>query len=172
MQELTQEYIKFLFNYENGKLYWKNKTSIKSSIKINDEAGNIEKHKYGRITINRRRYGIHCLIFLYHNGYYPKIIDHIDNNPLNNNINNLREVTSSQNGMNRKSNKNSSSQYKGVSWRKERKHWKINICVNGENKYLGSSKSETNAALIYNKAATKYFGEYAKLNEVNLGIIK
>ena len=166
MQELTQELIRSLFTYRGGDLYWKNKSSIKSNVKIGNKAGHIEKHGYGRITINRKRYGIHCLIFLYHYGYYPKIIDHIDNNSLNNKIENLREVTRSENNMNSKKQKNTSSKYKGVSWRKGRKHWKVNICLNGKDKYLGSSKLETEAAKIYNKSAKKLFGEYAKLNEI------
>lgn len=165
MTELTQKYLKELFDYHNGNLYWK--VSKTNSIKIGDKAGYLDKStEYYRIRINSKNYRTHRLIFLYHKGYLPKIIDHIDNNSTNNNIENLREVTLSQNGMNRKSYKNTSSIYKGISWNKRDKIWITQIQINGKLKHLGSFKSERAAAFIYNVYARGYFGEFACLNDL------
>ena len=164
MQKITQEQTQSLFNYKNGFLYWKvNRTANK--VKGN-KAGSIDNKGYYKIQINNKQYFNHRLIYLYHYGYIPKQIDHIDNNPLNNNIENLRESTQLQNCMNRKSNKNSTSKFKGVCWHKVSNKWIANIRINGKLKHLGYFKSEIQAAKAYNKAAMKYFKEFAYLNEV------
>lgn len=100
-------------------------------------------------------------------------IDHIDGNPLNNQKNNLRLVTRQQNSANHfKSTKAFSSKYKGVhnmcNYYKKKiyKYWIANICVNYKTIYLGIFKNEKQAAKAYNKAAKKYFGEYARINNV------
>ena len=167
--KLTQEYIKLLFNYRNGDLFWKVKTAITSSIKIGNKAGGLNKSTgYYKIKINGKVYYTHRLIFLYHHGYLPKQIDHIDRDPLNNYIENLRESTQSQNCMNRKGNKNSSSKYKDVSWDEGTKKWRTHIRINGKLKHLGRFENEIDAAITYNKAAIKYFDkEYIHLNKLN-----
>ena len=91
-----------------------------NKVKSGDIAGSLNKtNKYYQIRLNYKNYLVHRLIFLYHHNYLPKVIDHIDRNKLNNKIENLREVTHSQNLMNCKSYKNSSSKYKGVTWIKK-----------------------------------------------------
>jgi hypothetical protein len=101
-------------------------------------------------------------------------IDHIDGNGLNNQKSNLRLCTHSQNMCNRKS--WGSSIYLGVSKRNVKYKSKngiiiytyffAEICVNNKDLFLGSFKSEIEAALTYNKAAMKYHGEFARLNKI------
>ena len=93
-------------------------------------------------------------------------IDHIDMNKLNNQKNNLRIVTKSQNMMNRRSLKNSSSKFKGVTWNKMAKKWKSSINKNKVKYHLGYFVDEIDAAVAYNRAAKELFKEYAYLNEV------
>ena len=61
---------------------------------------------------------------------------------------------------------NTHSNFKGVSFDKARKLWRANIHANGKQISLGRFKTEMAAALAYNKAATKYYGEYAWLNNM------
>lgn len=94
-------------------------------------------------------------------------IDHIDMNRLNNQKDNLRIVTKSQNNMNRGSYKNSSSIFKGVSWNKQHKKWCAEIRKNGIKIHLGYFINELKAAEAYNEKAIKLFGEYINLNIVD-----
>lgn len=171
MKEITQELVQSLFNYRDGKLYWKNINKYCHNRKNGDKAGNIESIGYYVTSINNKKYKLHRLIFLYHNGYIPEFIDHIDNNRLNNKIKNLRKATRLQNNRNAlkhktRNGKPTSSKYKGVHWDKRSQRWISKIIINKKSKYLGSSKSEIEAALMYNDAAIKYFKEYAYLNKI------
>lgn len=91
-------------------------------------------------------------------------VDHINGNALDNRRSNLRVVNCSQNQMNKAKVKNRSSQFKGVSFHIGRKKWLAQIEMNGRPKHLGTFKCETAAAVAYNQAAKKKFGEYAALN--------
>lgn len=93
-------------------------------------------------------------------------VDHVDHNALNNCRNNLRIVTNLQNQMNRRSNSNVTSKYKGVSWHIQTRKWRATIMINRKQKHLGVFICETDAALAYNKAAKEMFGEFAYLNTI------
>lgn len=94
--------------------------------------------------------------------------DHINGNGLDNRRCNLRVCNKSQNMMNRGKTKENTSGYKGVAWDKRAKKWKAHIRINSKLIYLGLFITKEEAALVYNKASKEYFGEYAKLNEVNI----
>lgn len=94
-------------------------------------------------------------------------VDHINGNGLDNRRKNLRLVTGTQNQQNQKPNRcGCSSQYKGVCWNKARRKWQATIKVDKKLRHLGCFERETDAALAYNAAATKYFGKYARLNVI------
>jgi hypothetical protein len=108
-----------LFDYKDGELFWKNKTSPFSNIKIGQKAGCFDKYGYIVIYLNKKQYGAHRLIFMMHYGYIPQQIDHSDNNPSNNCIENLREATISQNMQNAIISKRNNSGIKGVNFDKK-----------------------------------------------------
>lgn len=96
-------------------------------------------------------------------------IDHIDGNGLNNQKSNLRLCNQSQNEANSCISARNSSGYKGVSFSgKEYTHnpWRSRIRVHRIIHELGFFPTPEIAAIAYNNAALKYFGEYAKLNIV------
>lgn len=94
------------------------------------------------------------------------IIDHIDGNGLNNQKNNLRICTHSQNLMNRCKNINNTSGYKGVVYNKLDKKYRAKIYFNSKCISLGRYINPIDAARAYNQAAQKYHGEYAQLNVI------
>lgn len=91
-------------------------------------------------------------------------VDHRDHNTLNNRRANIRICSHRQNLMNRKSVSNTSSQFKGVCWLKIDKRWQAAISIKGKTSYLGYFVREEEAALAYDIAATKEYGEFARLN--------
>lgn len=103
----------------------------------------------------------------------PEIkIDHKDGNGLNNQKNNLRFSTTSQNAMNKKAKITSTSQYLGVSICSVQggryKYWQVSIKAEGKCKALGTfpytDEGEILAAKRYDEKAKEYFGEFANLN--------
>jgi len=63
-----------------------------------------------------------------------------------------------------KKHKNSTSNFKGVSWFKRDKCWRSWINKNKKQIHLGYFKDEISAALAYDEAARKYHGEFARTN--------
>jgi len=106
--------------------------------------------------------------FLIANEFIPnplnkQLIDHVDGNRQNNTLLNLRWATSEQNNSNRKKRENTSSIYKGVSFKKNIGKWAAQI----KRVHLGYFEDEIEAAKVYNQKAVETFGEYAKLNEIS-----
>lgn len=93
---------------------------------------------------------LHQLILGIKEGF---ITDHKDIDPLNNQKNNLRHCTNSQNQMNQRK--------RGYIWRKHVNRWMAYIKVNGKQKHLGNFKTEAEAKKARRKAELKYFGEFA-----------
>ncbi len=138
------------FKYEDDKMYRKLKTKWNC---CNDlKATNTG---YIRIIINKKNYLLHRLIYKYFNEdfdltfSYNNLIDHIDINPLNNKIENLRLVNRSQNNRNINKRKNLSSKYIGVSWKKRTNKWCAQIKINGKVKHLGYFTNEEDAYKCY-----------------------
>jgi hypothetical protein len=89
-----------------------------------------------------------AIVFLKHKPCgYNVVIDHIDNNKLNNNLENLQLITHRQNIS--KDKKNKTSKYTGVCWHKHKKKWLASIQVNKVNLYLGMFTNEYDAYLAY-----------------------
>jgi len=94
--------------------------------------------------------------------------DHIDHNGLNNTRKNLRIATHKQNNCYKKSAKNSTSKYLGVSFCKITNKWRATIYNNYKQKSLGRYDTEEQAGLAYNDYAIKIHGEFANLNVIKL----
>ena len=93
-----------------------------------------------------------------------RYIDHIDGNGLNNQKNNLRFCTISQNAGNSSKQKNNTSGYKGVFYHKHSKKYQVQIMSNKKMTACGYFKTKEEAALVYDKKARELFGEFAKTN--------
>ena len=93
-------------------------------------------------------------------------VDHIDRDPKNNSLSNLRWVTSQGNNMNRTKINNTSSLYKGVCWDKRAKKWKSQIRIDGKKVHIRYFLDEVEAAQAYNEKAIEHFGEFASINNI------
>jgi len=99
---------------------------------------------------------VHRLVFYAHNpswdiydGSQDNSIDHINNEPLDNRIENLRNVSNKQNCWN-------TFKHKGYAWNKRNKKWVAEITVSGKSLYLGQYVEEEEARNAYLKAKEKY----------------
>jgi hypothetical protein len=93
-----------------------------------------------------------------------EMVDHIDGDGLNNCRSNLRLCTNQQNQFNSRSQINSKSKYKGVSWHEREGKWSADIRIDKKLKCLGYFDDETEAAQKYDEIAQETQGEFARLN--------
>lgn len=116
-------------------------------------AGSMRSDGYSVTRINGKYCPNHRIIYsIFNNGNLLsyQIVDHIDRNKQNNNPNNLRIVTATENNRNVTKRKNTTSIYIGVSFHKIYKKFQAQIVVNGKLIYLGRFSSELEAAKAYN----------------------
>lgn len=93
-----------------------------------------------------------------------KMVDHINRNIFDNQKLNLRRCNNQQNCCNKNRPKNTSSQYRGVYWCKDRELWRAAIKFNYTTINLGQYKTEKEAAIAYNNAAIIHHKQFASLN--------
>lgn len=93
-----------------------------------------------------------------------QLVDHADRDGLRNTRTNLRLCNRHQNGANAKRRTDARCEYRGVSWHKQNKKWRAYIAGDGGSRHLGMFTSAAEAARAYDIAASRKFGEFARLN--------
>lgn len=152
---VTQEVLQDLFVYDKalGVLRWRESRGGKRK---GDIAGGLGTTGYYTVRVNRVLYKLHRLMYLYHHGIMPEIVDHIDRDKANNRITNLRPATISENNANQKIRVDNSSGIKGVSLHKGSGNWVAKI----KGRTIGYFKDLEKASKAYDKAAKKEFGKF------------
>ena len=137
---LTQELLKELFDYRDGVLinrFTRGPRAVKGS-----NAGNINpSNGYWRVTIGGKTYQLSRVIWFWHHGDLDasKVIDHIDGNPQNNKIENLRLCTQQQNEWNKAA--------KGCTFEKGK--WRARYKHNGKSHHIGLYETQEEAQAAY-----------------------
>ena len=142
---LTQERLKNLFYYDSflGALIRKR---AKATQRAGSIAGCLMPQGYLVTRVDNILYFNHRLVWLYVNGYFPENdIDHINKNPSDNRICNLREVSRSCNLRNAKQSCTNRSGVKGIHWDKQKNSWIVNIRHKDKNICVGGFKNFFNA---------------------------
>lgn len=160
---ITQQIAANLFDFIDGNLVWKQrKLSDGRKSKTSGKIAGYKSHDgYMKVTLDGRAYYHHQIIFLIYNGYIPEIIDHIDGNTRNNNPENLRAATKSNNACNCKIHSNNTSGIKGLTWSKAAKKWQARVVNNGSVIYLGLFTTKEAAAVVLDAARKSLHGEFA-----------
>lgn len=158
--------VRSLFFYKDGNLYWKQQ--INTRTKIGMKAGclvggggraGVPRYK---VKYDGKMYRVHRLIYLMHHNVLPKVIDHIDGDPHNNRIENLREANLSQNAWNMRLSKRNKSGVKGVLWDIRRNMWLARCMTNGKDKHIGYFKDLESAKVAIEKYRAEAHGEFAR----------
>lgn len=152
--KLTQTQVRELFDYdsENG---WLIRKKTRAGNPWNKPCGHkpYAPHGYGEVGIAGKAYKTHRVIWLWHYGEWPENeIDHIDQNKMDNRIENLRNVSNSENQHNSSIRKNNSTGFPGVYWHKQFKKYQAQISINNKLIYLGRFTTPEEAFLAYQLA--------------------
>lgn len=156
-EELTAEYLRELLSYnpDSGAFIWL--VSCRGT-KAGDIAGTSGSEGRRHITIGYGRYKAHRLAWLYVYGAWPsKLIDHINGDPTDNRIANLREATVAENqGNQRLAHSNNSTGLLGAQKKHGRRDFRARIVINGKEIHLGHFASAELAHKAYLAAKAKY----------------
>ena len=128
----------YYFEYRDGFLYWKVNPSYK--IKAGALAGSCSHRGYMKVSINKRRYYVHRIVWEMHNGPIPVgyEVDHID----------MRNQPPKTN-----------SGCMGVSWYKAYNKWQVRIKVDGVTLFIGYFEKLSDAINARKEAESKYWGQ-------------
>ena len=174
---ITQDELKQLVQYipETGNLVYKKATrGFHGSQAKNKPIGTVQPNGYRLVMIKRKRYLVHRLIWLYHHGEMPKIVDHINRDKTDNRIENLREVTRKENSWNTtiKHSNQSTTGYRGVCYLQDRDRFLSYCHHEGKFVFIGHFDDPHSAAEAYNEKVLQLRGEYASLNEIRTKVPK
>lgn len=150
---------------ETGKLYWRDDQSMPSHWRTRyaeTEAfttDNGKGYKIGRI--NNKAFQAHRVAWALHHGRWPNdVIDHLNHDPSDNRMVNLRETSFAENMRNQVKRKNNTSGVVGVYWYPRYQKWMASIKVNGAIKHIGYFNSIDEAATA-RKVAQEQYGFHA-----------
>jgi hypothetical protein len=142
--------------YEDGELFRK-VVSNQQSIYV----GSVNSSGYVQFEHKQKTHMLHRVVWEFHNGPIPAggQIDHIDRDPLNNRIENLRLCTQSQNQINSKVPANNTTGYKGVLKTPNGK-FQARLGYNGKKLYLGLFSTAEEAAECVRLKSLELYGEF------------
>lgn len=127
--------------------------------RVNAHKWHLSKTGYAQSSLDGKCPKMHHFVFRKPEKGY--VIDHIDEDKLNNKLTNLRQASYSENSQNRSTRKKTKScQYKGVSYRKDR--CKYFCLMDGKTIYYGDDPQE--AARMYDIYTFQKYGQYANNN--------
>lgn len=155
---MNQDEVKRLFDYKEGGMYWRHDRG--PNAKSGNRAGRILKTGYRSIHVSGRHYQEHRLVYLWHHGFIPAQIDHINRIKSDNRIENLRAADHSSNQMNTKD-RSSSSGCRGVRFVPKTGRWAARIYRNGKEIRIGTFCSREEARAAYLATAKSMFGDFA-----------
>jgi hypothetical protein len=155
---ITQELVKSFFDYKDGQLIWKNTFNKKRS--ANGVAGKPRPDGYVVAWFLGKATKVHRLVFIWHHGYAPKIIDHINRNRADNRIENLREATPSENSFNQTIQLRNKIGVRGI-YLQPSKKWRAMIQYKSKLYCLGQYENIDDAIAARKKAEEKLFGNFA-----------
>lgn len=157
---------------DEGRLDW---ALLKEALKYNPETGNftsalhsgvkvrgyVATGGYLKVSFDKKQFFAHRLAWFYVHGKWPTAeIDHINGNPSDNRLCNLREASRARNTHNQRIGKSNTSGARCVSWNRNAKKWVIQIMRFGHKFNLGLHADKGAAIAIANEFLKKSDGDF------------
>jgi len=159
MEKLRKRVLELLdYNPETG--VFTRRVGVHGGGRAGTAAGTLS-HGYIRIRIDGKLHSAHRLAFLVSHGHLPDELDHINGDPSDNRIENLRPATSQENKRNTGKQANNTSGFKGVYWDKSNGKWKAQARdANGKQKNIGLFPTPESASAAYEAYVRNLHGEF------------
>lgn len=168
------------YNPDSGELRWKSRPETDFLRKSDHERWNIlmagsraECKEYGAggvengsvFRLHRKTHRVHRVIWEMTHGPIPEgmVIDHINGDPFDNRVCNLRLATPMQNAWNSKRSAKSRHLVRGVRRIEKGGQWAAQITLNGKTINLGKYPTKGLAAVAYAKASLRMHGTFSPL---------
>ncbi len=153
---ITHDLVRELLDYspETGVMAWKvraNSSKGWNNRYAGKPVGNLQDG-YLNTSIFKKKVHVHRLIWFWVHGEWPRIIDHIDRDRLNNKLSNLRNVDDGVNARNKSMRRNNKSGAVGVHWGIAAKKWVAQIVLNKKTHHLGVFETVEEASIAYQSA--------------------
>lgn len=168
MADLPFEECERLFEYDRitGSLTWKARPAEEFSSVTAWRSWNVRfsgkkagcsksKDRYVLIFLRKKTYRAHRVIWTLVHGKSPEVIDHINGDIRDNRIENLREVSVSENARNQKRRSTNTTGVTGV--KRRYNSWRAEIFVDGKRHHLGKF-DDIESAIAARKSAEIRFG--------------
>ena len=169
LKDLDYEFFLQVEGYENYCVSNFGNVKDSKTNRIINQYNHPQGYKLINLKNNRKwkSFGVHRLVakaFLENHDNKPKV-DHIDNNPANNNVKNLRWCSQKENLANQGKRKTNKSGFKGVSFDKNSNKYRAMININGKNKHLGLFETPEEASYAYETKAKELHKDFYYKNK-------
>lgn len=161
---ITRERLDQLLSYDPGTDTWTWRVNRGRMAKAGSRAGTVNTLGYRVIQIDAKHYLAHRLVWFWHHGEWPALIDHIDMNRSNNRVENLRPCEKAQNLWNVGKPTSNTSGLKGASYHKDTGRWQARIRCRGISLHLGLFDTVEEAHKAYVEASMRLHGEFSRFN--------
>jgi hypothetical protein len=157
MKTLTPERVRELFDYRDGHLIWRESPNAK--VEAGSIAGTARANGYRVITVGNK-FQAHRLVWLWHGRELSEQIDHINGDPSDNRIENLRAADNTTNAYNAALRTDNKSGVKNVSWCNTYNKWIVQILHRG-GKVTGRFRDLDEAKAFATLKRAELHGEFA-----------
>ena len=145
---ITQKRLKALiiYNPKTGLMTWK---APRGRVKVGAVISCQDSRGYVVVRLDGVLHRVHRLVWLFVHGKMPKLIDHVNRDPADNRISNLRECSVRDNALNKSMQSNNTTGYTGVSFDKVKKLYRATTSVYSKQVFLGYFKTPEEAYKVY-----------------------